>query len=628
MEKDSNLIKLIKERKRKEAKRPKPILKEKKEENLIHWVTFYRRNINIYIHRRLGINLHPFQHVMIYLMSVSKTFFAICSRGLAKTADVAIYAIAICMIKPYSEVVITASTIEQARRMVKDKMVDEIFAGKYSPENPFLQYLYKKGLINVIDSKDEVKVEFTFNGSWIKVLPATDSSRGSRATVLIYEECRLLKKGIIDSVFAKMAHPRQAVFKNLPEYVGDERWQEDCQSIYITSARFTSEWFWTLFKKVVYNSFKNKRIPYNFFAGDIYLAIMFGLKTKADYYTAKQESSELEHRMEDLNEMVGEAEDPFFKREKFQENQVIQNAFRPPKTKDIFGNSKLKNRNKLPNEIRLLFIDYAFANTTSKEENDNTVIGCMYGIYKNKKIQRGVEYITTHNASDTEGCDHKIRELFWDYQCDYIALDLRNGGETNYNYLTKEWINPERSSSDWNPHGFTVVRDINLNVVPQGKIDDLISRTIDPQAIQCIIPIVGTSELNSLMWLDMQKKLNDNQIDFLIEDIAFEQQFEENKNYYSMTIEEKTEIRLPYVQTMLLINEAVNLSQEWKDGKVKLIEPRTGTKDRIVSCSYGNYVMSLIENKMSKNDNNEEYDDSDWDFLSGDYSNCENYTFY
>src|SRR5699024_9574496 len=121
-----------------------------KEENLIHWVTFYRRNINIYIHRRLGINLHPFQHIMIYLMSISKTFFAIYSRGLAKTADVAIYAIAICMIKPYSEVVITASTIEQARRMVKDKMVDEIFAGKYSPENPFLQYLYKKGLINVI----------------------------------------------------------------------------------------------------------------------------------------------------------------------------------------------------------------------------------------------------------------------------------------------------------------------------------------------------------------------------------------------------------------------------------------------------------------------------------------------
>lgn len=619
MEFNTKLTKIISERRKKELNRPKPISEEEKEENLIHWTTCYRRNINIYIHKRLGINLHAFQHVMIYLMSISKTFFAICSRGLAKTADVAIYAIAICMLKPYSEVVITASTIEQARRMVKDKMVDEIFAGKYSPDFPFLPYLYKKGFITVTDSKDEVKVEFVFNKSWIKVLPATDSSRGSRATVLIYEECRLLKKGIIDSVFAKMAHPRQAVFKNLPEYVEDERWQEDCQSIYITSARFTSEWFWKLFKKVVYNSFRNKKISYNFFAGDIFLAMMFGLKTKADYYTAKQESSELEHRMEDLNEMLGEAENPFFSREKFKKNQIIKKAFKPPKINNISGTSKLKNREKLPNETRLLFIDYAFANTTSKEDNDNTIIGCMYGIYEDKKIQRGVEYITPYNASDTEGCDHKIRELFWDYQCDYIVLDLRNGGETNYNYLTKEWKHPERNVNNWNSHGFTVVRDIDLNVVPQGKIDDLISRTIDSQAIPCIIPIVATAELNSLMWLDIQKKINDNQIDFLIEDIEFEQNFEDVKGYFSMTSEEKAEMRLPYIQTMLLINEAVNLSQEWKDGKVKLSEPRTGTKDRIVSCTYGNYVMSLIENKLSKNDQDDDYDISDWSFLSGNY---------
>lgn len=197
---------------------------------------------------------------------------------------------------------------------------------------------------------------------------------------------------------------------------------------------------------------------------------------------------------------------------------------------------------------------------------------------------------------------------------------LRNGGEVYYNLLTKEYYHTERNNSDWNYHGFTVVRDINLNVVPQGKIDDLVSRTIDPQAIQCIIPIIGTSELNSIMWLDMQRKINDNQIDFLIEDIEFEQNFENDKSYFSMTIEEKTEIRLPYVQTMLLINEAVNLSQEWKDGKVKLIEPRTGTKDKIVSCTYGNYVMSLIENKMSKDDNDDDYDIDDFSFLTGDYT--------
>lgn len=618
IEENSILSKLIKERKEKESKRPKEISPEKKKENVKKWTSIYRRNWNIYASHRLKIKLHPFQHIMLYLIGVSQVFFAICSRGLSKSFIVALAAIIKACLFPYSEIVITATTIKQAEKMVKNKMEREL-CKKLSP---VLKYLYDSGQIKFSYGKDEARVDFLFNDSWIIVAPALDNARGERATLLIYEECRLLKKGIIDSVFEKMAHPRQAMFRNDPKYSSDERWVEECQSVYITSARFKSEWFWRTFKTVVQECFTNKKIPYNFFAGDIFLSIKFGLKTKSDYYKAKKTSGELDFRMEDLNEMVGEAEDAFFSREKFKENQVISKAFKPSKAKDISGNSKLKNREKLPNETRLLFIDYAFANTTSKEENDNTIIGCMYGIYKDKKIQRGVEYITTHNASDTEGCDHKIRELFWDYKCDYIVLDLRNGGETNYNYLTKEWKHPERSVNDWNSHGFTVVRDTSLNVVPQGKIDDLVSRTIDSQAIPCIIPIVGTAELNSLMWLDMQKKLNDNQIDFLIEDIEFEQKFEETKDYFSMTIEEKTEIRLPYVQTMLLINEAVNLSQEWKDGKVKLSEPRTGTKDRIVSCTYGNYVMTLIENKLSKDEQDNNYNASDWEFLSGDFSNC------
>lgn len=615
-----SLIDLIKQRKSKEKKRPKEISQEQKEENLIHWTTFYRRNINIYIHRRLGLNLHPFQHVMIYLMSISKVFFAICSRGLAKTMDVAIYAIAVAMLKPYSEIVITATTIEQARRMVKDKMVDEIFAGKLSPEFPLLPYLYKKEYIKVIDNKEEIKVEFTFNGSWIKVLPANENSRGSRATVLIYEECRLLKKGIIDSVFAKMAHPRQAVFMNLQDYVGNERWQDESQSIYITSARFKNEWFWNLFKKVVSQCFNNKRIEYNFFAGDIFLSIMFGLKKKSDYYSAKNDSNELDFRMEDLNEMLGEAEDAFFSREKFKENQVIANAFNPPNTNDIVSEKNLKNRPKQDNEYRLLFIDYAFANTVSNkssESNDNTIIGCMYGIFENNRIKRGVEYVTSCSASDSKGTDMLIRELFWDYQCDYIVLDLRNGGETNYNYLTQERKHTERPNSKWNSHGFTVCLENELQVVTPNKIDDLKLRTVDSQAIPCIIPITATAEFNSLMWLDMQKRLRDNDIEFLLEDIEFEQKFEETKGYFSMTIEEKTKIRLPYVQTMLLINEAVNLSQEWRDGKVKLSEPRMGTKDRIVSCSYGNYIMSLLENKLNVSGQSEDFDISNWSFLAG-----------
>ena len=116
----------------------------------------------------------------------------------------------------------------------------------------------------------------------------------------------------------------------------------------------------------------------------------------------------------------------------------------------------------------------------------------------------------------------------------------------------------------------------------------------------------------------MQKDLAQYKISFLIDDLDFETQFEDTEEYYSKTIEERTEIRLPYAQTMLLINEAVNLTQEWRDGRVKLTEGRTATKDRIVACAYGNYFFSLLENKLQIAEHNgDNINLSDWSFLAG-----------
>ena len=233
--------------------------------------------------------------------------------------------------------------------------------------------------------------------------------------------------------------------------------------------------------------------------------------------------------------------------------------------------------------------------------------------------KRITDYITTHPASDSDGIDLKIREMFWDYQADYIVLDLRNGGEVMYNDLTKPKIHPERSSEMWNEHGFTISIKNEYQTVSQAKLDDLKLRTIDDQAIPCIIPMVGTSELNSNMWLDLQKQLRDEKIDLLIEDIEFEQEVESSKEYFKLTDEEKFRFKLPYIMTMALINEAINLSQEWKDGKVKLVEPRSGTKDIIVSFAYGNYVSSLIINNLEKNDNDDNLDLDKWQWLSGNF---------
>jgi hypothetical protein len=76
------------------------------------------------------------------------------------------------------------------------------------------------------------------------------------------------------------------------------------------------------------------------------------------------------------------------------------------------------------------------------------------------------------------------------------------------------------------------------------------------------------------------------------------------------------EVMKPYTMTESLIGEAISLSQEWRNGQVALSEPRSGTKDIIVSFAYGSYISSLIINDKEKNQD-DDWTDEDWAWLAG-----------
>ena len=295
-----------------------------------------------------------------------KSIALIIMRGLSKTFMVGLAAVVKMLLYPYSEIVITASTIPQANVIVEKKIRDELI----KKLSPYLLKLYEQEYLVITKSDDGYKITCTLNGSTLEVLPCADSARGRRATLLVYEECRLLKKNLIDSVFEKMAHPRQAKFLNNPVYTKDKRWLEECQSIYITSARFKFEWFWNTFKDCVTGYYMDKKTSYNFFAGDIFLSIANGLKTWGDLRKSKKMSGQMDFLMEDLNVMVGESEDAFFTIKSFKENQILKKTFIPPTAIDIYTQKDLGNVKKKDNEIRLLVADFAFANTTSREANE------------------------------------------------------------------------------------------------------------------------------------------------------------------------------------------------------------------------------------------------------------------
>ena len=578
-----------------------------KEANVIEWCTLFRRNWHIYVDMILMVKLKPFQTFMLWLMGVSNTFFAICSRGLSKSWLVALGGIVKMLLFPYTHVVITSSTVAQANKLVEKKIRDELI----KKLSPYLLYLYEKDWIIIKKADEGYTIECTLNGSDLIVVPCAESARGLRATWIVYEECRLLKKGMIDSVFEKMMQPRQAKFLENPVYAKNKRWQEEGQSIYITSARFKFEWFWNTFKDCVNGYYRDKKANYGVFAGDIFLAIDNGLKTWGDYRKAIKMSGEMDFRMEDLNEMIGESEDAFFTIQSFKDNQIISKAFTPPTPIDIYMRTDLGNKPKEKDEIRLIIVDYAFANTTSREKNDNTIIMCMSLHWKKNRFERHVDYIEGWSAGDSIGANNRARELWWDYSADYLIPDTRAGGEVLYNRMTEPWEHPERGGN-WNSHGFTVCDKMQYHVVPEAKLKDLKARTVDPNAVPCIIPMISTGDINSVSWVELKKQLECGTVKFLTSMQDKQEAIEDDGTYFKMTSDELAKTLAPHMQVDLLIQEAINLKTEFRNDKIKLVEPRSGTKDRAVVLAYGNYIASLIENEWNKQAQVED-DSVEWD---------------
>lgn len=535
-------------------------------------------------------------------MGVSDVFFAICSRGLSKTFIVGLGNIVKMNLYPYTEAVITSSTVAQANKMVEDKIRDELI----KKLSPYLLYMYEHEYLVITKPEDGYRIENKLNGSTLRVLPCQDSSRGPRATILTYEEARLLKKGMVDSVFEKMAHPRQAKYLSNPVYGNDLRWKEECQHIYITSARYKFEWFWLLFKKTFTRIFTDTKVRCNIFAGDIFMAIDNGFKTWADYWNGKA-GGEMDFRMEDLNEMISEGDDAFFNLKSFKENQIIERCFRPPTALQFFAGEQPDFPEKKEDEIRIVVMDIAFANTTGCTKNDNTIITLMSAHWNSKKnrFERHVDYIEGHDASDTIGASDRFRYLKWVYDADYAAFDGRSGGEVIYNHLTEPLSMPNLGAR-WNSCGLSPAE--KYHVVSDAKLADYHSRVVDKNAVPCLIPVIATPEINSQGWLSLRKQLETNNMKFLISMQDYQNELTDSGEYYKYTAEELASQLEPYGQTDMMVIEAVNLKTVIKQDKIKLEEPRTGTKDRIVTIMYGNYIIDLIENAWQQQLQEDEFD--------------------
>lgn len=571
---------------------------EKNMDHMIQWITFFRRNVHRFAIDYLGLKLHLYQIIMLYFMGINQFIVVIASRASAKSWVIALFACCKCILYPNSMVVLASSTKGQSKLLVSEKIQKELMR-----DSPML----RKEIVKIKDNQNEVIVYFR-NHSTITVVPASENGRGYRSTTLVREEFRQIKKFVDDSILSPFQIIRQTPYMKDDYYANIPELQEESVDIYISSSWFDNgqNWMWEIVDQTYEDMLKGKQSC--LLAFDESIALKHGIKSMRYFQTEKKKQDPITWQLEFLNTRLKENRSAFFTYSMLQQNQRAKRPFYPRTLLDFkMGKKNPYDIPKQNGEIRIVACDMAFV---ENKHNDNSIFSCMRllpecttysrnsaeDIKVDNGYRRIVPYLESVQGGDVTKQAIRIRELFEDFNADYIVLDLRNAGIAIYDLLAKVMYDEER--------GVEYPPLLCMN-------DDTVASRIKIEGAKpCIFVINATQKLNSDIALDFRRVLETKKIDLLV---TFEQANEEIlpniKEYInSPNPDEQMFYEAPFFETQALISETTDLVYEKKEqtGAIVIHEQGANRKDRYTSCSYGSYFATQLEKDLiSKNDDYE-----------------------
>lgn len=527
----------------------------------------------------MNINLRPFQCVLLWAMIHHQYFMFLASRGLGKTFLSAVYCLTRCILYPGTKIIITAPTKSQGINVLE------------KIENELLSPLIHREIESINTGNQKPMIAF-HNGSWIRVVASNDNARGHRANLLLVDEFVKVDEDLIDTVFKKMlTSQREPAFLHKAKYKNYPR--EENTQMYLSSAWMKSHWAYDSMRSFTRQMLKKKseddlksfvcHIPY-------YTGVMEKL------YSHKQMKAEAQaegfNKMKFAMEMEavwwGETESAFFNFNTIDFNRKLSQAFYP---KEVLVQADINNPIKEPKEKRLLAVDVARMGGNS---NDASVFSLIRLLPKGKQqYERQLNYMEDMEGIDFQTQAIRIRQLYDDFDCDYIVLDLKNVGAGILDNLRIPLTDIDRGV-EYEP----------LNV---SNDDDLASTCKYPEAPRVIHVINATNERN----MEMANLLADNfmrgKFRLLIREEQAEELFRQDKKLKYLNLNPSTQalLKYPYRQTELFISEVMNLEQVNMDnGAFKLVTSGRARKDRYSSVSYGNQFATILERELARHTRN------------------------
>lgn len=531
--------------------------------------SFYRANPHRFVEEYLGISLKIFQKMLIWAMMFFDNFYFLAARSLGKTFLVAVFAVTRCILYPGSKIVACSYTFKQGKEIV-NKIVDELM-----PRSPML----RNEIAKVSTGKDDCSVYFK-NGSYIKVVTAKESGRGGRSHVLIIDESRLVPLKVVDTVLRPFnGTPRMPGYTSKPEYANVLEMNKE---INMSSAYYKASEMYSKVKAYLANMLDPKR---KYFLCDLpyMLSIKEGLllRQQIENEMSEQTFNEFDFNMERNGIFVGESEDALFDFNVLKDRRILKDALRPL---EYYKLSNIKIPEKKKGEIRILSLDVALMSSKRRSNDASAFIIHSAIPTPTHNYMDNVVFIDTQEGLVTDDLGLLAMRYFYQYDCDYIVVDGKGVG-----IPIIDFIMADRYDSEYGQ----LYPAINCMNNP-----DFAERCKVKGAPKKLYAVIASPKLNNDMCLSLRAGFQNGYVNLLMdEDIIEDDVLPNIKHYSKLSDSLRAKVRLPYVQTTLLINELVNLQHETVNGLIKVKEKASIRKDRYSSLEYGYaFIQELSKN--------------------------------
>ena len=430
------------------------------------------------------------------------------------------------------------------------------------------------------------------NGSFIKVVTAGDSARGSRANILLLDEARMIRKDIIDAVLRKfLTQRRMPGYSKLTRAERKAEYnKEKNMTLYLTSAYWSDSW---IYQKCI-DTFKSMMSGQKqFICGLPYqLSIQEGLldRTSIEDDMAESDFSEILFSMEYCSTFYGAGDDSFFDYATVSKARHIKYPMLPERIASIANNApQVRIADKVVGEIRILSADIALM-SSKKHDNDASAIFINSMLpTKSGRYMRNIVYTESFEGARTEEQALLIRKYFDEFMCDYLVLDAQGVGAGVYDALSRDMTDPDTGEI------YPALSCCNNA--------EMAARCVNPNARKVIWSIKASAQFNSECALWLRDGFKSGRIRLLQTEYDAEELLGSIKGYDKLSQSQKTAILMPYINTTLLVDELVKLQYEDAGGgKVRLYERSNMRKDRYSSLSYNYWVSVQLETAQAKRD--------------------------